>query len=175
VVALSGLGGMGKTQLSIHMIRRLGSRYSLVYWLNAKDENTLKAGLAALAVEVAETPASSTITDVHEEERLVQQAQQWLSQRGNDRWLVVYDNYDDPCLPGMDSLTGYDIRRYFPARAQGSILITTRSPRLPFGKQLRLKKLEKIEQSLAILAARSGRKVEGGKIESAWKVSVVNS
>ena len=71
-MALSGLGGMGKTQLSIHMIRRAGSQYSLVYWLNAKDENTVKAGLAALAVDVAEIPASSTVTDVHEEERLVQ-------------------------------------------------------------------------------------------------------
>jgi hypothetical protein len=174
VVALSGLGGMGKTQLSIHIIRRSGSRYSSVFWLNAKEENILKAGLAALAAEVMETPASSTVADVHEEERLVQQARQWLSQRGNDTWLVVYDNYDDPCLPGMDSLTGYDIRRYFPPRAQGSILITTRSSQLPFGKHLRLKKLEKIEQSLAILATRSGRKVDGGKIESANKEMIAN-
>ena len=114
------------------MIRRIGSQYSLVYWLNTKDENTLKAGLAVLAVEVAETPVSSTLTDVHEEERLVHQARQWLSQADNNRWLIVYDNYDDPRLPGMDSATGYDIRKYFPLRAQGSTLITTRSQRLPF-------------------------------------------
>jgi len=119
---------MGKTQLSIHFVKRSGRRYSSVYWLNAKDENTLKAGLAALAVEVIETSASTTPTDAHEEEQLVQQAREWLSQRGNDKWLIVYDNYDDPRLPGMDSLTGYDIRAYFPHRAQGSILITTRSP-----------------------------------------------
>lgn len=128
VVTLSGLGGMGKTQLSIHMIRQSGRQYSSVFWLDAKDENTLKAGLAALAGVVAETATSSTVTDVHEEERLVQQVRQWLSQRGNDKWLIVYDNCDDLRLPGMDSLTGYDIRSYFPARAQGSILITTRPP-----------------------------------------------
>lgn len=174
LVALSGLGGMGKTQLSIHMIQRSGSQYSSVFWLNAKDENTLKAGLTALAVQVAEIPASSTIADVHEEERLVQQARQWLSQRGNDKWLVVYDNYDDPCLPGIESSTGYDIRRYFPPRAQGSTLITTRSPRLPFGKQLQLQKLDNIEQSLAILVARSGRKVVRGKIESANEEAIAN-
>ena len=45
VVALCGMGGMGKTQLSIHMIKRSESRYSSVYWLNAKDEDTLKLGL----------------------------------------------------------------------------------------------------------------------------------
>jgi hypothetical protein len=78
----------------------------------------------------------------------------------------VYDNYDDPRLPGMDSSTGYDIRTYFPQRTQGSILITTRSSRLPFAKQVRLKKLEDIEQSLAILAARSRGKVDGGKVQN---------
>ncbi|KAL2037794.1 hypothetical protein N7G274_009519 [Stereocaulon virgatum] len=161
IVALYGMGGMGKTQLGIHMIRRSASRYSSVYWLNAKDENTLKAGLAALAMEVTEISASPVLTDVHEEERLVQQARQWLSQQGNDKWLIVYDNYDNPRLPGIDSATGYDIRTYFPSRAQGSILITTRSPRLTFAKQLRITKLQDIDQSLAILATRSGRKVDG--------------
>jgi hypothetical protein len=104
------MGGMGKTQLSIHMIKGSGSQYSSVFWLNAKDENTLKVGLAALATEVTETPASSTLTNTHDEERLVQQARQWLSQRGNNKWLIAYDNYNDPCLPGIDSSTGYDIR-----------------------------------------------------------------
>jgi len=81
----------------------------------------------------------------------------------NNQWLLIFDNYDDPCLPGMDNSTRYDIRIYFPYRAQGSILITTRSPRLLFAKQISLKKLEDLEQSLAILAYRSSRKVEGGK------------
>lgn len=162
IVALHGMGGMGKTQLGIHMIKRSGSRYSLVYWLNAKDESTLKAGLTALAIEVTKISASSTLINAHEEERLVQQALQWLSQQGNDRWMIVYDNYDDPRLPGIQCATGYDIRAYFPSRAQGSILITTRSPRLAFAKQLSVKKLQDIDQSLAILATRSGRKVDGG-------------
>lgn len=164
IVALYGLGGMGKTQLSVHFIRQSGNTYSSAFWLNAKSESTLRAGLAVLAAEVTETSTSSTLTGAHEEERLVQQARQWLSQRGNDKWLIVYDNYDDPRLPGMDSISGYDIRGYFPPRAQGGILITTRSPRLLFAKQLPLKKLGDIEQSLAILAAGSGRKVDGGKI-----------
>lgn len=159
------MGGIGKTQLSVYMIKRSGSRYSSVYWLNKKDENTLKAGLAALTVDVTETSTSFTLNDSHEEERLAQQARQWLSQRDNDKWLIVYDNYDDPRLPGMDSPTGYDIRDYFPYRAQGSILIATRSPQLRFAKQLPLKKLEDVKQSLAILAASSGRQVDAGRVE----------
>ena len=116
MVSLSGLGGMGKTQLSMRVIKRWGGQYSSVWWLNAKDENTLKAGLAALGSEVTRRWETSSLVNGHEEERLVQQARQWLSLRDNDKWLIVCDNYDDPSLPGMNSSTGYDIRTYFPPR-----------------------------------------------------------
>jgi hypothetical protein len=162
VVALYGLGGMGKTQLGIQFARKFVSTYSSVFWLNAKDESTLKAGLAALAVQL-ENNISLSVTDPQEEERMVQQARQWLSQLDNDKWLVVYDGYDDPRLPGIPSSTGYDIRGFFPHRAQGSILITSRSPRITFARQLQLKKLDDLDQSLTILASRSGRTTKGGE------------
>jgi hypothetical protein len=77
---------------------------------------------------------------------------------------MVYDNYDDPQMPGIESRTGYNIRHFFPERTHGSILITTRSSRLTFAKPLRLLQLEDIHQSLAILANRSGRETEEGII-----------
>jgi hypothetical protein len=80
-VAICGMGGMGKTQLSIHLVKRSESKHLSVFWLNAKNENTLGAGLATLATEVIEISASSTLTAAQEEERLVLQARQWLSQR----------------------------------------------------------------------------------------------
>ena len=94
---------------------------------------------------------------------MVQQARQWLSRPDNNKWLVVYDNYDDPRLPGINSSTGYDLRDFFPHRAHGSILITTRSPRLIYAKQLRLNKFDDVNQSLAVLARRSGRTTTGGE------------
>jgi NB-ARC domain len=163
VVALCGLGGMGKTQLSIQFARKFVNTYSSIFWLNAKDENTLKASLAALAAQVVENYISLSVNGAQEQERMAQQAQQWLSRPNNDRWLLVYDNYDDPRLPGMDSSTGYDIRHHFPHRAHGSILITTRSPRLTYAKRLRLSKIDNIDQSLRILISRSGREINGGE------------
>jgi hypothetical protein len=154
---------MGKTQLSIRFAKRFGETYSSVFWLNAKDENTLKAELAALAAQVMENHISSSGTDPQEEEQMVQQARQWLSQPDNNKWLVIYDNYDDPRLPGINSSTGYEIRDYFSHRAHGSILITTRSPRLIYAKQLRLNKFDDVSQSLTILARRSGRTTERGE------------
>jgi hypothetical protein len=160
VVALCGLGGMGKTQLSIHFARRFADTYSSIFWLNAQDESTLKAGLVKIAAQVLEEPS---VNNSSEEERIVQRMRQWFSRPDNDEWLVIFDNYDNPRVPRITSTTSYDIRDYFPNRVQGSILITTRSPRLSFAKQLAVKKLDDINQSLNILATRSGREIIKGK------------
>ena len=165
--------GMGKTQLSIHFARRFADTYSSIFWLNAQDESTLKAGLVKIAAQVLEEPS---VNNSSEEERIVQQMRQWFSRPENDRWLVVYDNHDNPCIPGNTSNTSYNIRDYFPHRGHGSILITTRSPGLGFAKQLVLKKLDDLDQSLSILSTRSGREIARGKQEyrSNWLVFVAN-
>jgi hypothetical protein len=160
VVALCGLGGMGKTQLSIHFARLFVDTYSSIFWLNAQDESILKTGLAELAAQVLEEP---DVNNSYEEKRMVQQVRQWFSRPDNDGWLVVFDNYDDPRVPGVTRTTSYDIRDYFPHRVHGSILITTRSPRLGFAKQLAVKKLDDINDSLRILATRSGREITEGE------------
>jgi hypothetical protein len=163
VVALCGLGGMGKTQLSIHFARRSIDTYSSIFWLDAQNESILKTGLVELAVQVLEERKSARVNNSHEEDQIVQQLRQWFSRSDNDRWLVMYDNYDDPRVPGITSTTSYDIRDYFPYREHGSILITTRSPRLGFAKQLTVKKLDNLNQSLSILATRSGREIVKGE------------
>jgi hypothetical protein len=110
---------MGKTQLSIRFIKQSGSQHWSVFWLNAKDESILKAGLAALAIEMADTSTSLTVTDAHEEERLVQQARQWLSKQGNNKWLMVYDNYDGPWLPGDGQLDRLRYPHVLPTTSTG--------------------------------------------------------
>jgi NB-ARC domain len=110
VVAVSGLGGIGKTQLSIHFAKRCQRRYSSVFWLNAKDESSLKTGLVNLAIRLADEGPSSSATVIDNEEQAVEQTRRWLSRPENNRWLVVYDNYDDPDILGMSSATGYGLR-----------------------------------------------------------------
>ena len=165
IVSIMGMGGVGKTQLSLAHVRECTGNYSSVFWVNAKDETSLKRSMTDLNAIVFPESAGSTIQSTDDENIKISRVRQWLSEIGNDRWLLIFDNYDNPCLPGMGNRSGYDIKAYFPHRAHGSILITTRSPRLLFAKQLPLGKLDNIQESLAILEIRSGRKVEGGKIK----------
>ncbi len=154
IASITGIGGMGKTQLSLAHVRKCADDYSSIFWINAKDETSLRRSMADLSAVVFHESANLAAQSADDEKLKVDRVRQWLSETGNNQWLLIFDNYDNPRLPGMDSSPGYDIRAYFPHQAHGSILITTRSPRLLFAKQLPLKKLEDVEQSLAVLAAR---------------------
>lgn len=81
----------------------------------------------------------------------------WLSSAGNDRWLVIYDNYDTPKLPGHDEPGTFDIRPFLPEADHGAILITTRSSQLQLGRPIAVRKLRDIEHSLEILSRTSRR------------------
>ena len=165
IVSIFGMGGMGKTQLSLAHVEACADNYSSVFWVNAKDETSLRQSMAQLSTVINDQSAAPATQSTDDEKLEIDKVRRWLSEPRNDQWLFIFDNYDNPCLPGMDSSTGYDIRRYFPQRAQGSILITTRSPRLTFAKQLRLGKLKDMKQCLAILVAGTGRTVDNGKIK----------
>ena len=73
----------------------------------------------------------------------------WLSRPDNRRWLLVFDNYDEPDL--------FAINDFCPGVGHGSIIITTRLPDLVMGTTVRVQPLVTITDSLGILEIRSGR------------------
>jgi hypothetical protein len=164
IVTISGMGGVGKTQLSLAHIRECAEEYSSVFWVNAKDETSLKQSMADLAAIVIHQSSTPAVQSTDDEKVKIKQVRRWLSEPGNDRWLLIFDNYDDPHLPGIQSSTGYDIRPFFPPRSQGRIIITSRSPRLTFGRQLRVRKLEDVKTGVAILSQRSGQDFSQGEM-----------
>ena len=88
---------------------------------------------------------------------VVEGVKQWLSLPMNTRWLLVYDNYDNPKLPGQTDGAAVDIRQFLPEAYHGSIIITTRSSQVKIGKRMRIEKMMDIRDSLEILSHTSGR------------------
>jgi hypothetical protein len=71
---------------------------------------------------------------------------------------MIYNNYNNPELPGnIDPIT-IDIRKFLPELYQGSILIITRLSQVIFSHPIQIRKLQDIYNSLQILSNTSGQK-----------------
>jgi hypothetical protein len=167
-VVLHGLGGIGKTQLSVAYAKRHRDSYSAIFWLNIKDENSLKQSFVKVARQILrEHPLASRISSVDINENLdevVDAVKAWLSQPNNTRWLMIYDNYDNPKVPGNTDPAAVNIQKFLPESYQGSIIITTRSSQVKLGQSIQIRKLEDVRDSLEILSNASRReRLRSGK------------
>lgn len=160
-VVVHGLGGMGKTQLALAYAQQHRDEYSAVFWLNSKDVDTLKQGYVTAAKRLfRDHPTLIHLKGIAEGADLneaMEAVKRWLSNFQNDRWLIIYDNYDTPMLPGGDKVGTFDIRPLLPEVHHGAILVTTRSSQLRLGHTIAVKKLQNINHSLEILSHASGR------------------
>ncbi|KAN0070367.1 TPR-like protein [Elaphomyces granulatus] len=161
IVVLHGLGGIGKTQLTVAYAKRHKDNYSAVFWLNIKDEESLKQSFAKVAKQILrEHPSASRLSSVDIKENIdevIDAVKAWLSLPNNTRWLMIYDNYDNPKLAGNTDPAAVDIRKYLPESYQGSVIITTRSSEVKIGHRIRIGKLEDVRDSVKILSNASRR------------------
>ncbi|KAN0067820.1 HET domain containing protein [Elaphomyces granulatus] len=161
IVVLHGLGGIGKTQLTVAYTKRHKDNYSAVFWLNIKDEDSLKQSFAKVAKQILrEHPSASRLSNVNIKENIdevIDAVKAWLSLPNNTRWLMIYDNYDNPKLAGNTDPAAVDICKYLPESYQGSILITTRLSEVKIGHRIRIRKLEDVRDSVKILLNTSRR------------------
>ncbi len=97
VQALHGMGGVGKTQLAAEYAHRFAGTYGLAWWINAEQGGLIGDQVAALGLALGcVQPGAGT-----EAVRAAVLAE--LRHRG--RWLLVFDNAEDPAdvapwLPG---------------------------------------------------------------------------
>jgi len=88
VQAVTGMGGVGKTSMAIEFAHRHHDRFDIAWWIRAEESGLVPERLAALAHALGladptePTPAALT--------RLQAQLHR------KDRWLVVFDNAEEP-------------------------------------------------------------------------------
>ena len=160
-VVLHGLGGIGKTQLAVAYAIRHKDSYSAILCLNIKDEDSVKQSFATVAKQILrQHPSASRLSSVDMKgnlDEIVDAVKAWLSLPNNTRWLMIYDNYDNPKVPGNKDPAIVDIQKFLPESYQGSVIITTRSSQVKIGHSLPVRKLKVVSDSLEILSNTSRR------------------
>ncbi len=108
--AISGLGGVGKTQLSLEYAYRHMEQYDVVWWIRSENSETLAGDYAQLANKLGLPEAEQT-----EQRITVAAVREWLEH--NPKWLLIFDNAEDPS----------GLQDYLPRLRSGHTLITSRS------------------------------------------------
>jgi NB-ARC domain len=108
--AISGLGGIGKTQTALEYAYRFRKDYTAVLWVTAETEQTLSAGFSAIA-QLLQLPER----DSPEQDEVRKAVLRWLESQ--EQWLVVFDNIDKPEL----------LKAYLPRQYRGHVLLTSRA------------------------------------------------
>jgi hypothetical protein len=108
--AISGLGGIGKTQLAIEYAYRYRAEYQAVFWVRAETTETIYASYCELAALLG-LPEK----EAQEQEIVMQAVQRWLRQANG--WLLILDNADDL----------NQVRAFVPKGVTGHLLFTTRT------------------------------------------------
>ncbi|MDQ3919080.1 MAG: FxSxx-COOH system tetratricopeptide repeat protein [Acidobacteriota bacterium] len=147
--ALSGMGGIGKTQTAVEYAYRRRGEYKAVLWAKADTEDSLKADFAAIAAKLDLPEKGETDRDV-----VIAAVKRWLEE--NADWLLILDNADD--LEIASDL----LRREW----GGHILLTTRAYATGSVSRVEIREMTAEEGTLFLLRRAKLIEVEGA-LESA--------
>src|SRR5439155_12712552 len=86
--AISGMGGIGKTQTAIEYAYRSREQYGQVLWARADTRENLIQDYVAIA-RLLQLPEQH----LQDQPQIVEGVKRWL--RGQREWLLILDNADD--------------------------------------------------------------------------------
>ncbi|NOQ64521.1 MAG: hypothetical protein GQ582_08420 [Methyloprofundus sp.] len=108
--ALSGLGGVGKTQTVAEYAHRYKDEYLVVLWVSADGKDLLRNDFAQLSTLLG--------FKLEKQDEQILAVQSWLSE--HQGWLLVFDNAET-----LEDLTA--AQDLLPASFDGHVLFTTRA------------------------------------------------
>lgn len=118
VIAIYGIGGVGKTQLALNFANTSMDMYDAVIWLPAGSQARLTQALTDFAIKLGLLTAEDTDDD-DDDDRSIQKLRDWLNTSGNT-FLLVFDNVKDHAI----------LEQIWPASSKGTVIITCRSQSL---------------------------------------------
>jgi hypothetical protein len=120
-VALSGLGGIGKTQVALQFAYTVKEDYPeySVFWVQALSMETFEQGCMEIG----------RVLGIHQDQKSKPDVkmlfQQWLCNENAGKWLLVVDNVDDlDLLCGLHQTDG--LLAFLPESDDGLTIFTTR-------------------------------------------------
>lgn len=144
VAVLHGSPGIGKTQVAVQFCHTRHMNFNSMFWINASTEETTGSSILQVAetiighyarllstrpppyARIAEKLGLKGMVDesgrVRSDKTVVEGVKSavmaWFFHESNTKWLLVYDNYDDP--------ETFKLEEFIPPGSHGRIIITSR-------------------------------------------------
>lgn len=135
IQALSGLGGVGKTQIALEYAYRFRHEYHAILWARAETRAMLTTDFMSIA-EVLDLAEKA-----HQDQQVVIEAvRRWLSEHAD--WLLILDNVEDINLA----------RDFLPLDVKGHVLLTTQAQSVgTIAQRIDVEPMEQVEGILLLL------------------------